>query len=297
MNNSLIWFDGALVAWQDATTHVMSHTLHYGSGVFEGIRCYATARGPAIFRLSDHIDRLIKSFAHFGTALPWSKETLENAVIEVVKANGFKECYIRPLIFFGSESLALSPKNLSIHCAISAFPVATLGDAQAYTVGISSFKRLHPDCVPIASKVNGFYVNSIFASHEVHKRGFDEALLLDNQGNVSEGAVANFFIVQNGVLQTPPLGTILPGITRDTVFAIAKYLNLPIEEKSISTKDLEKAQEVFFTGTAREIAPIKKIEQQDFVAPGSITKQIQKEFEAIVHGNHDRFKSWLTFLP
>lgn len=297
MNESVIWLDGKLVPWEQATVHIMTHTLHYGSGAFEGIRCYATENGPAIFRLSEHVDRLLNSFSCFETTFPWTKTMLEQAIITTVKANGLSNCYIRPLIFFGSESLLLNPKNLSVHCAIIAIDMDKYLGKEAINVGISSIKRISPNAVPIHNKINGFYVNSIFAFQEVKSRGFDEAILLDQKGNISEGSVANIFFIIDGILKTPPSESILPGITRASVIDIAKKLNIPTSEETITLQDVNNATEAFFTGTASEITPIKLIDQKQFnISPGEITQAIQRMYKKITVGNNNDFKLWLTFI-
>lgn len=297
MNESVIWLDGKLVPWEQATVHIMTHTLHYGSGAFEGIRCYATENGPAIFRLSEHVDRLLNSFSCFETTFPWTKTMLEQAIITTVKANGLSNCYIRPLIFFGSESLLLNPKNLSVHCAIIAIDMDKYLGKEAINVGISSIKRISPNAVPIHNKINGFYVNSIFAFQEVKSRGFDEAILLDQKGNISEGSVANIFFIIDGILKTPPSESILPGITRASVIDIAKKLNIPTSEETITLQDVNNATEAFFTGTASEITPIKLIDQKQFnISPGEITQAIQRMYKNITVGNNNDFKLWLTFI-
>lgn len=297
MNKSVIWLDGKLVPWEQATVHIMTHTLHYGSGAFEGIRCYATENGPAIFRLSEHVDRLLNSFSCFETTFPWTKTMLEQAIITTVKANGLSNCYIRPLIFFGSESLLLNPKNLSVHCAIIAIDMDKYLGKEAINVGISSIKRISPNAVPIHNKINWFYVNSIFAFQEVKSRGFDEAILLDQQGNISEGSVANIFFIIDCILKTPPSESILPGITRASVIDIAKKLNIPTSEETITLQDVNNATEAFFTGTASEITPIKLIDQKQFnIFPGEITQAIQRMYKNITVGNNNDFKLWLTFI-
>lgn len=297
MNQSVIWLDGTLVPWDQATIHIMTHTLHYGSGAFEGIRCYATENGPAIFRLSDHIDRLLHSFSCFGTKIPWTKATLEQAIIDTIKANKVDNCYIRPLIFFGSESLLLSPKNLSVHCAIITISMDKYLGKEAINVGISSIRRINPQSVPIHNKINGYYVNSIFAFHEVKDRGFDEALLLDHEGNISEGSVANIFFIIDGILKTPPPTSILPGITRASVLTIAQKLNIKTSEETITLHDITRTTEAFFTGTASEITPIKTIEQKEFsLTQNNITQKIKNSYHHCIAGNDTSFKSWLTYI-
>jgi branched-chain amino acid aminotransferase len=292
-----IWLDGKLVPWEQATIHVMSHTIHYGSGAFEGIRCYVTKQGPALFRLSDHVERLLDSFAHFGVAIPWTKLTLERAIIDTIKINNMSNCYIRPLVFFGPESLVLNPGNSSVHCAIIAINFEKYLGSQAINVGISAIRRINADSVPIHSKVNGYYVNSIFAHIEAKDRGFDEALLLDHKGNIAEGSVANIFLIINGKLITPETGAILPGLTRASIITIAQKLGISVEERALQLKDIEFATEAFFTGTASEITPIKTIEKKQLLGEsGLITKELIAKYEAIIHGNDTEYESWLTFI-
>ena len=297
MSTPFIWLDGSLVPWKQATVHIMTHTLHYGSGAFEGIRCYSTDKGPAIFRLSDHVDRLLHSFSAFRARFPWTKAIIEQAIIDTVIANGFSDCYIRPLIFFGEESLLLSPRNLSIHCAIIALPMDKYLGKEAINVAVSPIKRIAPESVPIHNKINGFYVNSIFAFHEAQDRGFDEALLLDSVGNIAEGSVANVFFVIDGVLKTPPSDSILPGITRASVIALAQKLPIAIVEETLHAHDVANATEAFFTGTASEITPIKCIEQKQFSpAPGIITQKIKEAYHNSTQGKDHYFKDWLKFI-
>lgn len=296
MNQSVIWLDGTLVPWEQATIHVMTHTLHYGSGAFEGIRCYTTENGPAIFRLSDHVDRLIHSFSCFNTPLPWSKEVIEQGIIDVIKANNLSSCYIRPVLFFGSESLLLSPKKLSVHCAIIALDMGKYLGREAITVGISAIKRIDPESMPIHNKINGFYVNSIFAFHEAQEKGFDEALLLDHEGAIAEGSVANIFFVIDGVLKTPPQQSILPGITRASIIAIAQSLGITTKQETITVHDIKNATEAFFTGTASEITSIKSIEHKQFITTGIVTDKLKEAYHAIINGKEKKIKSWLTFI-
>lgn len=297
MHGQFVWLDGIITPWEQATVSVMTNTLHYGSGAFEGIRCYATDKGPAIFRLSDHIDRLLTSFSCFNAVIPWTKAELEQAVIETVKINKLTCCYIRPIIFFGGESLLLDVKPLSVHCAIIAIPLDKyLGD-NAIKVGISSIRRISPTAVPIHNKISGFYVNSMLAHQEIKRRGFDEALLLDDEGNVAEGSIENVFFVIDGILTTPPATFILPGITRASIIEIASSLGIPTREKTVTLEDTKRATEVFFTGTASEITPINTIEQHQYkTAPSIITQQLQKTYKNIIQGNNSAFDTWLTYI-
>ena len=295
--NQFIWLDGAITPAEKAMIPVTTHTLHYGSGAFEGIRCYTTKKGLIIFRLSEHIERLLTSFSLFEVAIPWTKKELEQAVVDTVQANSLKNCYLRPILFFGSESLLLNPSKLSVHCAIIAFDMEKYLGKKPITVGISKVKRISPDAMPVHNKINGFYVNSIFALNEVKDRGFDEALLLDHEGNVAEGSVANIFFVIDGILKTSPAHSILPGITRDSVLKIARKLDIPIQESLLTKHDIGNATEAFFTGTASEITPIKTIEEKQFNgAPGAITQKIIHTYQNTTLGNDNSFKPWLTFI-
>jgi len=296
MQKKYIWLDGTIVPWQEATIHIATHTLHYGSGAFEGIRCYATPQGPAIFRLTDHTTRLLTSFASFGINVPFSQATLEQAIIDTVKINGLDNCYIRPILFFGDESLLLNPKNLSVHCAIMVLEMHKYLGTKAIKVTISNIKRMHPESAPLHSKINGYYVNSIFAFQDAQKRGFDEALLLDHDNRIAEGSVANIFFVIDGILKTPTAETILPGITRDTVIILAQQLGIAVCEESIHLDDLSRATEAFFTGTASEITPIHMIDQHQYAIPGLITEKIKSMYTAIITGHATQDQKWLTFV-
>jgi len=266
-------------------------------GAFEGIRCYATQKGPVIFRLGEHIDRLLHSFSSFGVAVPWNKEELEQAARETVEANQLSNCYLRPLLFFGAESILLSPRKLSVHCAIIALPLEKYLGNEPVTVALSSIPRINVGRQLIENKINGFYVNSIFAFNQAQERGFDEALLLDHEGAIAEGSVANIFFVIEGVLTTPLTGSILPGITRSSILELAAHLGIRVEERVLKLDALEKATEGFFTGTASEITPIKLIESTYFTnSPGPITQKLQKAYHEVVTGGHKKFESWLTFI-
>lgn len=295
---SHIWLDGKLVPWEQATVHVMTHTLHYGSGVFEGVRCYKTEKGPAIFRLFDHVQRFLHSASRFNITVPWEQRVLEQAIIDTVQANDLNDCYIRPLLFFGAESLLLNPLNCSIHCAIIVLPLEKYLGTQGINVTISPFQRLSGRAVPIQSKINGYYVNSIFAHQEAKLRHFDEALLLNDEGTIAEGSVANIFFVINGALVTPPTGTILPGLTRASVITLAASLGIDVQEKTMHVNDIETATEAFFTGTASEITPIASIDGKKLAGhDGPITRTLIECYQNIVHGNNKKFISWLTLIP
>lgn len=293
-----IWIDGRLVDWQDAQIHILTHTLHYGGGVFEGIRCYKTAKGPAVFRLKEHIERLLYSASVLEMVVPFSQEQIEQAVLQIIKVNEVEECYIRPIIFFG-DKMGLNPKGAPLHIAIAAWPwEAYLGGKEAVSVKISKYMRMHPSSADIKAKICGYYANSILASLEAHKENFDEALFLDYEGLVAEGPGENIFFVEQGKIITPTSDNILAGITRDSVLKIANDLGIEAKEEKISPERAKLADEAFFTGTAVEVCPIGKIDEALIGQgkPGEITKLIKKVFEQVVRGNSHAYLSWLTFV-
>ncbi len=293
-----IWMDGKLVNWDDAKIHVISHTLHYGDGVFEGIRCYETDKGPAIFRLKEHIERLYYSASTLNMKVPFSEEEFIKAVKETVKVNELKSAYIRPLIIYGYGRMGVNPAGAPINCSISAwFWGKYLGEG-AVKVKTSKYCRIHPKSTHMGAKICGHYANSILASLEIKKEGYDEALLLDYKGDVAEGPGENLFIVKDGKLMTPQLGTILKGITRSSIIQLAKDLNIEVEEKTLKLKDVYDADEVFFTGTAAEVTAIKSLDDKNIgeSAPGPITTKLKDLFLDIVHGKKDKYKDWLTYV-
>jgi branched-chain amino acid aminotransferase len=292
--------DGKFIDWDDAKVHILTHTLHYGLGIFEGIRCYETDEGPSIFRLEEHIERLFNSAHIFMIDIPFSKEELKNAVIETVKINKMKECYIRPLVYIGYGAMGLYPKENPINVAIAVWPWGTyLGEKglkEGIRVKISSYIRNHVNSQMSRSKVCGYYVNSQLAKKEAVTCGYDEALLLDTEGYVSEGSGENIFIYRNGVLKTTPLTSILEGITRDSIKKIAKDMNIPVFEERFTRDEVYIADEAFFTGTAAEITPIKEVDGRIIGngVPGKITLKLQEKFFNIVKGKVKKYKSWLT---
>lgn len=293
-----IWLDGQLIDWPDAQVHILTHTLHYGGGVFEGIRCYKTAKGPAVFRLREHIERLFYSASVLEMALPFSQKQIEQAILQTIKTNEVEECYVRPLIFFG-DKMGLNPQGAPLHIAIAAWPwEAYLGGKSAVSVKISKYMRMHPSSADIKAKICGYYANSILASLEAHKENFDEALFLDYEGLVAEGPGENIFFVEQGKLLTPASDNILAGITRDSVLKIAQDLGITTSQEKISPQRAKSADEAFFTGTAVEVCPIGKIDQAVIGQgrPGEITKSIKKVFEQVVRGNNEAYLSWLTFV-
>ena len=298
-----IWMDGQLVEWRDAKIHVLTHTLHYGCGAFEGVRAYKTDKGTAIFRLRDHTERLFNSAKILRMEIPFTIEQAMQAQIDVVKANGFDSCYIRPLTWIGDKKLGVSPRGNTIHLMIAAWPWgAYLGEdglKRGIRVKTSSYTRHHVNITMCNAKAVSNYTNSILANMEVTNDGYDEALLLDPQGFVSEGAGENIFVVRDGVLYTPDLSSgALNGITRKTVFAICDDLGLTIKEKRITRDEVYIADEAFFTGTAAEVTPIRELDGIS-LGPGHrgpITERIQNAFFDIVGGRNPKYADWLSMV-
>jgi len=297
-----IWMDGKLIEWRDAKIHVLTHTLHYGMGVFEGVRAYKTPDGPAIFRLKEHTRRLFNSAKIFQMAMPFDEATLEAAQREVVRANNLESCYIRPLVWIGSEKLGVSAKGNTIHVAIAAWPWgAYLGEEgleRGIRVKTSSFTRHHVNVSLVRAKASGYYINSILANQEATGLGYDEALLLDTDGYVSEGSGENVFIVRNGVIYTPDLASCLDGITRDATLTIARDLGIEVREKRITRDEMYCADEAFFTGTAAEVTPIRELDDRVIGEGrrGPVTQRIQETFFAAVGGTDEKYKKWLTVV-
>ena len=297
-----IWLDGEFVPWDEANVHVLTHTLHYGLGVFEGIRCYQTKKKKAaIFRLQEHVDRLFNSAIVLGINIPFSKKEIFTAIKLVVKQNKLKECYIRPIVFLGHNQMGLNPSGVDVRVAIAAWPWGTyLGDegiSRGIRVRISSFTRHHVNIAMTRAKACGYYINSILAKTEAIRDGYDEAILLDPQGYVSEGSGENIFLLSKNRLKTPSLScSNLEGITRDSVFDIAKHFKIKVEEGRITRDELYLADEIFLTGTAAEITPVREIDNHTIGngKRGKTTASIQKMFFEIVHGNHAKFYKWLT---
>ncbi len=297
-----IWMDGKLIDWRDAKIHVLTHTLHYGMGVFEGVRAYKTPAGTAIFRLKEHTRRLFNSAKIFQMEIPFDQATLEAAQREVVKANQLESCYIRPLVWIGSEKLGVSARGNTIHVAIAAWPWgAYLGEEgmeRGIRVKTSSFTRHHVNVSLVRAKASGYYINSILANQEATSLGYDEALLLDTDGYVSEGSGENVFIVRNGVIYTPDLASCLDGITRDATLTIARDLGIEVREKRITRDEVYCSDEAFFTGTAAEVTPIRELDDRVIGEGrrGPITKQIQDAFFAAVGGTNEKSQHWLTLV-
>jgi branched-chain amino acid aminotransferase len=298
-----IWMDGELVDWDDARIHVLTHTLHYGCGVFEGIRAYATDDGPAVFRLTDHITRLFNSAKIFMIEVPFSREQIIEATKTTVRVNGLPECYIRPLVYLGYGEMGLNPLPCPVNVSIAVWPwAAYLGDegiANGVRTKISSWQRHDPNAMPPAAKGTGMYINSSMAKIEALKAGYDEAILLSPQGYVSECTGENIFVVRGGRIITPPLSAgALEGITQSSVMAIARDLGFEVELGHILRSDLYIAEEAFLSGTAAEVVPINSVDDRIVGdgRPGPITRRIQEVFHAAVRGQVDRYKDWVEYV-
>ncbi|WP_018150903.1 branched-chain amino acid transaminase [Leeia oryzae] len=300
--DGLIWYDGAMVPWRDATTHVLTHTLHYGMGVFEGVRAYNTPNGPAIFRLKEHTERLLNSAKILGMKVPYDMQTLMDAQVAVVRDNKLESAYLRPFAFYGSEALGISAKTLSVHVAVAAWTWGAYLGAEALEKGIriktSSFTRHHVNVTMCKAKTSGNYVNSILAFQEASSLGYDEALLLDVDGFVAEGSGENIFIIRKGKIFTPDLTSALEGITRDTVVQLAHEMGLTVVEKRITRDEVYTADEAFFTGTAAEITPIRELDDRQIGegTAGPVTKALQKMFFDVVQGRDEKHSDWLTYV-
>lgn len=293
-----IWIDGEFRHWEEAHFHLLTHTLHYGAGAFEGIRFYETDQGPAIFRLKEHTERLFYSARAIGMKIPYSQKQMNDATIELIQKNKVKSGYIRPLAFYGYGKMGLNPAGAPVVTTIAAWPWGSyLGEA-AVRVKTSEFIRIHPQSTVADAKITGHYVNSILASIEVKKAGYDEALFLDYRGNVAEGPGENIFYVKNGVLYTPKLGAILAGITRESVIRVARDAGYKIVEKDIRLRDLYDSDECFFTGTAAEITAIASIDDKTIGTgeAGPVTAQLKSNYMGIVHGKNNQYKKWLSVV-
>jgi branched-chain amino acid aminotransferase len=302
--DGLIWYDGKLVPWRDATVHVLTHSLHYGLAVFEGVRAYQTdascGLGTAIFRLKEHTQRLFNSAKIYQMAMPYSQEEIMAAQREVVRANNLESCYLRPLAFYGSEKMGVSPKGAKVHITIAAWPWgAYLGEdglKKGIRVKTSSFARHHVNVTMARAKVSSTYANSILANNEATDHGYDEALLLDTEGYVAEGAGENLFIVRDGKISTPELTSALDGITWRSIQIVCADLGIPVEPRKITRDDVYIADEAFFTGTAAEVTPIRELDGRVIGAGsrGPITEKIQSAFFDIVNGRNAKYHEWLT---
>ncbi|MCB1887395.1 MAG: branched-chain amino acid transaminase [Rhodocyclaceae bacterium] len=300
--DGFIWYDGKLVPWRDATTHVLSHSLHYGLSVFEGVRAYKTVKGTAIFRLAEHTQRWINSGKIYMMNNPYSKEQLMEAQLEVVRANQLESCYLRPIAFYGSEKMGISTRGTTVHVAIAAWPWgAYLGEEgleKGIRVKTSSFARHHVNVTMPRAKVATTYANSILANLEATQDGYDEALLLDTQGFVAEGAGENLFVIKDGKIYEPEIASALTGITRDSVMQIAREFGLEVQARRLTRDDIYIADEAFFTGTAAEVTPIRELDNRTIGAGhrGPITEKIQSRFFDIVNGRADQYEHWLSYI-
>ena len=295
-----IWLDGEMVPWQEAKVHVLTHTFHYGLGVFEGVRAYNTSQGAAIFRLQEHTDRLFRSAHILRMEMPFDKETLSEAQREVVRANGLDEAYIRPMCFLGSEGMGLRADNLKTHVMVAAWAWPSYMDPEALEAGIkvrtSSYTRHHVNITMCKAKASGNYMNSMLALREALDSGCDEAMMLDNEGYVAEGSGENFFMVREGIIFTPDLTSCLDGITRDTIFNLAADHGIEVREKRITRDEVYICDEAFFTGTAAEVVPIREYDGRIVGSGkrGPVAEMLQAAYFDVVRGANDKYASWLA---
>jgi branched-chain amino acid aminotransferase len=297
----LIWKNGDFIPWEEATTHVLTHGLHYGTGVFEGIRCYETERGSAIFRHADHLDRLAKSAELYHFALPYSTEEIRQATHELIRRNGLESCYIRPIAFRGYGEMGLYAQSAPIDMVIAVWPWGAYLGEEGKTHGIrakvSSWRRISPDSLIPHAKASGQYLNSVLAKEETAKAGYDEAILLDHRGMVCEGSGENIFVIREGTIVTPPqVASILDGVNRKSVIQIAGDLGYKVEERDIARAELYMAEEVFLTGTAAELVPVREVDDHPIGEPGEITRVIQAKFDDALHGRAEEYHEWLDVV-
>ena len=295
-----IWYNGRFMDWKDAKVHVLAHGLHYGTGVFEGIRCYATDKGSFIFRLDDHIARLYRSAELYKMTIPYTKEELKNAIKDTIRINELDACYIRPIAFYGFHHLGVNPEGCPVDCAIAVWRWGTYLGEEALEKGIrctfSSWRRIDPNTLPVTAKATGHYLNSLLAVLDAKERGFDEAIMLDNHGYVAEGPGENIFGVKDGLIYTPAIeSSILPGITRASVIELARDMGYEVLEKRVKKEELLNADEAFFTGTAAEVSAIREIDGVKIGEGkrGKITEEIQRKFFDVVNAREERYMSWL----
>ena len=297
-----IWMDGSFCDWKDAKIHILTHTLHYGTGVFEGVRAYETDEGPAVFRLEDHTDRLFNSAKLIGMNIPFTKDVLMKAQCDAVNINKLKNAYIRPLCFYGNEGMGLRADNLKIHCAIAAWDWGPyLGEDKIINgikIKVSSFPKRTEMAMLYKAKATGNYLNSMLALKDALNDGYDEALILGTDDSVNEGSGENFFLIKDNKLVTPDLSTVLDGITRKTIIALAEDLDIQTVEKKISLDEVFECDEAFFTGTAAEVTPIIEVDNTKINngIPGQITKKLQENYFNLIRGKYDKYDEWLTIL-
>jgi branched-chain amino acid aminotransferase len=300
----LIWMNGELVAWEDAKVHVLTHALHYGTGVFEGVRAYETPRGTAVFRHHDHLDRLFRSAEMYYMEIPYSKEQVRAATLDLIARSGLKSCYIRPVVFRGAGPMGLYPLDCPVEVFIAVWEWAPYlgeeGKRNGVRAKVTSWRRIGPDALIPAAKANGQYLNSVLAKIEADKAGYEEGILLDQRGMVCEGTGENLFLIREGVIATPGFpASILGGINRMSAIQIARDLGYEVEERDIARGELYIADEIFMTGTAAELTPIREVDDHPVGAgePGPITRAIQSVFEDALHGRADRYAEWLDVVP
>jgi branched-chain amino acid aminotransferase len=299
----LIWMNGELVAWEDAKVHVLTHALHYGTGVFEGVRCYETERGPAIFRHTDHIDRLYRSAGLYFMEIPYTKEQIREATHETIARNGLRECYIRPLVYRGAGPMGLFPLDCPVEVSIAVWEWGSYlgeeGKHNGVRAKVSSWRRISSQSLIPAAKACGQYLNSVLAKIEVHKAGYEEGILLDERGMVCEGTGENLFVVKDGVIATPGFtSAILGGINRLSAIQIARDIGYELVEREVARGELYLADEIFMTGTAAELTPIRELDDHPVAdgRPGPITREIQGIFEDALHGRSERYAHWLDLV-
>jgi len=299
-----VWKNGQVVPWEQATVHVSSHGLHYGTGVFEGMRCYKTSSGPAVFRLSEHLDRWLASASVYGMKLPYSRQQLAQATLQIISANGFEGCYIRPIAFYGSDGLSVHPRNCPVEVMIFAWPWGAYlgGDAleRGIRATVSPWRKFQSDAIPATAKACGQYLNSVLAVQDAIARGYDEAILLDSAGCVTEGSGENLFIVKGGRLCTnDERSSVLMGITRDAVLRLAREMGIAVSIQQLTLADVQQADEAFFTGTAVEVTPVASIDDHPIGAGkrGPVTAMLQRAFFDVTGGTNPQYANWLTPVP
>ena len=302
--SDLIWMNGEFVAWEDAQVHVLTHALHYGTSVFEGVRCYDTEIGPAIFRHQDHVDRLYKSAALYYMDIPFEREQIRRATLETVARNGLRSCYIRPLVYRGYGTMGLFPLEARVDVAVAVWEwgayLGEEGKREGIRAKVSSWRRISPESLIPHAKAGGQYLNSVLAKIETHKAGYDEAILLDDHGHVCEGSGENIYVVQDGVIHTPPqTASILDGINRRSIIQIATDLGFRVVERDLARAELYLADEVFLSGTAAELVPVREIDDHRVGDghPGEITRAVQTTFDDALHGRAERYRDWLDPVP
>lgn len=293
-----IWMNGKMKNWKDAKVHLLTHSLHYGSGIFEGIRFYNTPKGPAVFLLKEHTKRLFYSAKCMNMKVPYSQKEICTAILKTIKVNKVKSGYIRPIFYYGYGKMGLNPLGAPLDCAIAIWPWGSYLGEQAINVKTSSYIRIHPDSTKADAKICGHYVNSILAHVEAKKAGYHEALLLDNRGKVAEGPGENLFMVKDGKLITPKTTSILPGLTRTTIIKLSKKLGYKTLERDITPAELKKADELFFTGTAAEVTPIAKIDKTKISKGkmGPVTEEIKSLYMRVVKGKEPKYEKWLSYV-